>query len=177
MMKIIPASSDQSSPIASGSLTCSQGQLLSYASVNTGSMKIKEGSLSRLHTIRDWLTLARKGGFRATYLARDCGVSLRQLERFFLTKAKMTPEHWLNSLRQREAIALIIQGRSIKEVAFDLGYKQTSHFSREFKRAHGIAPSSVRSQSSSPHDVAYRYEMSRTDTSLELNVGGNRVSL
>ena len=30
--------------------------------------------------------------------------------------------------------------RPVKVVAFDLGFKQVSHFSREFKRYHGLSP-------------------------------------
>jgi AraC-like DNA-binding protein len=28
----------------------------------------------------------------------------------------------------------------VKEVAFALGYKQVSHFSRQFKQFHGVSP-------------------------------------
>lgn len=129
--------------------------------------------MSRIHSIQDWPVFAREAGYRATRLAKDCGVSLRQLERFFQKKTGQTPQNWLNSLRQREAIVLVIQGKSIKEVAYDLGYKQVSHFSREFKRAHGIAPSGARLRS----DVASRYEMSPIDTRAQLNDERCRVLL
>lgn len=31
-------------------------------------------------------------------------------------------------------------GKSVKEVAFELGYKQHSHFSRDFKARYGVSP-------------------------------------
>ena len=50
---------------------------------------------------------------------------------------------WLTSVRLREAGDRIRAGGRVKEVALDLGYKQLSHFSREFKRAYGLPPSSM----------------------------------
>ena len=40
-----------------------------------------------------------------------------------------------------EAYRRIAEGSSLKEVCFDLGYKQQSHFTRVFKKHFGIPPS------------------------------------
>ena len=44
----------------------------------------------------------------------------------------------------KEAKRRIFAGDSIKAVAFDLGFKQLSHFSRVFKESVGIPPSFLR---------------------------------
>ena len=56
----------------------------------------------------------------------------------------LSPLYWMNRLRQVRGLALLNQGMSVKETAYELGYRQTSHFSREFKRFHGVPPSSFR---------------------------------
>jgi AraC-like DNA-binding protein len=90
---------------------------------------------------RNWEKLAKEAQYKPSSLARACGVSLRTLQRHFSDKYSLTISSWLTSVRLREAYERIMAGARVKEVAFDLGYKQLSHFSREFKRFHGIAPS------------------------------------
>ena len=36
---------------------------------------------------------------------------------------------------------MLLAGQQVKEVATELGYKQTSHFCREFKSYHHLTPS------------------------------------
>ena len=98
---------------------------------------------SRLSRVSNWEELAEEAGYNAKKLAERCGVSRRQLERFFPITTGKTPQQWLNYLRQQKAYELIASGQSAKEVAIRLGYKQPSHFSREFKRFHGVPPSEL----------------------------------
>src|SRR5881296_300705 len=98
---------------------------------------------SRLARFTNWPQLAGEANYNAKKLAERCGVSLRQLERFLPQATGKTPQRWLNELRQQKAFELIASGHSVKEVSFRLGYKQSSHFSREFKRFHGVAPSEL----------------------------------
>lgn len=125
--------------------------------------------MGRLGRIQNWPELARKAQFRAVFLARNCGISLRQLERFFQAKTGQAPQQWLDQLRLKKALAHIQQGIPIKLVAFELGYKQASHFSREFKRAYGVAPNCYREHVAKTSNVAQGYAMSATDTRLDLN--------
>jgi len=96
---------------------------------------------SRLTRVSNWEELAEEAGYNPKNLADRCGVSLRQLERFIPQATGKTPQRWLNDLRQQKACELIASGQSVKEVSIRLGYKQSSHFSREFKRFHGVPPS------------------------------------
>lgn len=71
-------------------------------------------------------------------------VSVSQLERFFKQKTGKTPFDWMRDLRQREALAdLTTTDRPVKAVAFDHGFKQPSHFSRQFTDYFGKPPSEV----------------------------------
>jgi AraC-like DNA-binding protein len=96
---------------------------------------------SRLNSIKDWHELAQSSGYCVQTLAKRCRVSVRQLERFFRLKFGQSPCAWLRALRVRQAMELLRDDSVIKETAAMLGYKTTSHFSRDFKRQFGMTPS------------------------------------
>jgi AraC-like DNA-binding protein len=100
--------------------------------------------VSRLGLILDWETRALTAMYRVRVLAKMSGVSVSQLDRFFAVNTGLSPFHWMNRVRQLRAPALLHQGWSVKQVAYELGYRQSSHFSQEFKRFHGITPSGIR---------------------------------
>ncbi|MFJ5625521.1 helix-turn-helix domain-containing protein [Peribacillus loiseleuriae] len=57
----------------------------------------------------------------------------------------MSPRKYLSDLKLQEAKILILQPNiSLKEIANRLGYKNLSHFSRQFKRWTGLNPSDFR---------------------------------
>ena len=94
-----------------------------------------------LGDVRDWDGLARQAKYRAGELAGICQISLRTLERHFRKQYNLKVGRWLKELRMSDAYQKLQQGDSVKEVAFDLGYKQHSHFSRDFKNRFGVSPS------------------------------------
>jgi AraC-like DNA-binding protein len=89
---------------------------------------------------KTWETLAVRAHYRPGELAGLCGISLRTLQRHFSSHYGCTLGAWLKNLRMQQAYSRVARGESIKCVAYDLGFKQLSHFSRVFKEAHGIAP-------------------------------------
>jgi AraC-like DNA-binding protein len=99
---------------------------------------------SKLDRIGDWSNLATQAGYGALQLAELCGVSLRQLERYFKVSFGRPPQDWLNEACCREAENLLLNGLSVKAVSHRLGFKQASHFSRFFKQHSGRPPSRVR---------------------------------
>jgi len=96
---------------------------------------------SRLGFVQEWEVLAQKAGYRARELADLCQASLRTLERHFQKHYGVTVSEWLRELRLKQAYSVLQTGKSVKEVAFEHGYKQVSHFSREFKSHFGVSPS------------------------------------
>ncbi|WP_087038993.1 GlxA family transcriptional regulator [Caballeronia arvi] len=82
--------------------------------------------------------------------ARYVGVSPRQLERIFHTSLRMSPAAFQRRLRLEYGRWLLENGStSVTQVAFDCGFADTAHFSREFKLLFQIRPSDVRKQPSS----------------------------
>ena len=75
-------------------------------------------------------------------LARYTGRSLTTFKRDFKKISDLTPEKWI--VRKRLEVAhylLTIEGRKIKDVIIDVGFKNLSHFSRIYKDMYGYAPS------------------------------------
>ena len=79
---------------------------------------------SRLDHIDDWAKLAGTANYKVGALARVCGVSVRQLFRFFEEKHNRSPHEWLHELRMRRASELLCDKSTAKEVAIKLNYKE-----------------------------------------------------
>ena len=90
-----------------------------------------------------WEDLAEKAKFRPARLAECCGYSLRTLQRHFSKTYGLTVRDWLRQFRIAKAYSLLTSGSRVKVVAVDLGYKQLSHFSRDFKAVIGVPPSAI----------------------------------
>ncbi len=95
---------------------------------------------SRLNHVQDWLSLAKQANWSVTRFAKQCGVSVRTLERYFEETFRETPKAWLREQRQQLAIELLRDGNSVKETAAELGYNHATHFSREFKKFWSCSP-------------------------------------
>jgi AraC-like DNA-binding protein len=89
----------------------------------------------------EWERLAIMARFDCKELAKLNKLSVRQLQRVFHNTFGRTPQDWLNERRILTAQQLLRNGSSIKGVAIDLGFKQSSHFCRQFKIVCGITPS------------------------------------
>jgi len=90
---------------------------------------------------RDWNSLAASAAFRVEDLAQLRRISTRQLRRQLQRAFGRSPQQWLSERRMARAEELLLEGNLIKCVAFELGFKQTSHFCRLFKTFKRMTPS------------------------------------
>jgi AraC-like DNA-binding protein len=95
---------------------------------------------SKLNHIQNRPELASEANWSVANLAELCDVSVRTLERHFISKTGKSPKRWLSEQRQNEAKAHLAHGASVKETAARLGYKHPQHFSRQFKQFYGVSP-------------------------------------
>ena len=80
-------------------------------------------------------------------VAAELGLSARQLERLCRQHAGMGPASLYRQLRMRYANWLIENtDRSVTDIANEAGFADCAHFSRQFKDAYGLSPTSRRLQ-------------------------------
>lgn len=93
-----------------------------------------------IYDFERWHTMARQSGYRVSRLCTELRVSRRQLQRYTKEIFGLSPQGWLDEERLNKARGMLKECRSVKTVAFDLGFKRISHFSREFKLRYGLSP-------------------------------------
>lgn len=77
-------------------------------------------------------------------LARFTGRSLATFKRDFQQFSSLSPGRWLTQKRLEVAYGLLASTRlSATEVAYKVGFKNTSHFSTAFRRRYGMPPTQV----------------------------------
>ncbi len=74
-------------------------------------------------------------------LAREVGISQRQMERLFKSELSTTPTQFYNDLRLEKARTLLRQtGLGIQEVAVATGYNTASYFTKSYRTRYGHTP-------------------------------------
>ena len=78
-------------------------------------------------------------------LAARVNLSASRFRELFSAQTGLGPVEYLQRLRLRRARLLIERTfLTVKEVMAIVGYNDPSHFSRDFRRFHGVTPSSLR---------------------------------
>ncbi|MEO8501077.1 MAG: helix-turn-helix transcriptional regulator [Vicinamibacteria bacterium] len=73
-------------------------------------------------------------------LCRRIGVGVRTIERAFRDEVGTSFETWRRQVRLMRGIELLVGGCSVKEVAYAVGYQQSSAFVEMFRRTLGTTP-------------------------------------
>jgi AraC-like DNA-binding protein len=89
-----------------------------------------------------------------TELAEETGVSPHHLQRTFLAATGLSPLHYQVDLRIARARSLLCLGRSIADIAAEVGFGDQSHLTRHFRRIFGISPGRFASDRKNRQDVA-----------------------
>jgi len=90
---------------------------------------------------------------RSELLARELGVSLRNLQRITRTEIDCTPTNfiWLVKLNLASEFLKNRQG-NVSEAAYEFGFSNPSHFSRMFKNHFGVSPREYQAGNTSSSD-------------------------
>ncbi len=79
-------------------------------------------------------------------IAREVGISTRQLERLFARYLNATPKQYFMEMRLHRARNLLVQSeQSVTNIGLACGFQSTSHFSRMYRAQFGQTPVSQRS--------------------------------
>lgn len=80
-------------------------------------------------------------------LARIVGLSPWHFTHLFKTETSKTPIRYLKEIRMQRAEELLLNTLlSLKEIVYAVGLSDRSHFSRDFKRLHGLTPKEFMTQ-------------------------------
>jgi transcriptional regulator GlxA family with amidase domain len=78
-------------------------------------------------------------------VARAVNLSTPHLRYLFRAETGTTPAQYLKSLRMKKAKELLeTTFLSVKQVMFQVGIDDKSHFARVFRRAYGLSPAEYR---------------------------------
>lgn len=96
---------------------------------------------SRFHAVLDYMMEHLHENLRIERVAKDCGFSVRNLSRL-LHASGIRFSDYLNHQRIMRAIELFADGgRTLQQVAYEVGYSTPNHFNRVFNQVTGVSPS------------------------------------
>ena len=88
-----------------------------------------------------------RGGLSLAELAQSVNLSVWRLSHIFKSDVGMPPIRYLRLLRMEKAKHLLESSfLSVKEIAYQVGLNDESHFVRDFKSTYGSSPALYRSQ-------------------------------
>lgn len=90
--------------------------------------------------VRHYIDECFAEGITLNQLAQQVGLSPYYLLRVFHTEVGMPPYAYLESVRIRHAQRLIETGKTLAEVAVEVGFSSQSHMTRHFKKIIGATP-------------------------------------
>jgi AraC-like DNA-binding protein len=100
--------------------------------------------LKLLRQIDNFDVLAHECGYQSQVMAWKLNVSTRTLQRYCLDRFNEPITETLHRLRMEKAVAWVQEGRPLKVISHELGFKQYTHFSRAFKEYAGRSPAKLK---------------------------------
>lgn len=95
--------------------------------------------------IQEWLQRHYSESISLDHLAKKFDISVRSFNRRFRSAAGQTPLQYLQEVRLNQAKALLKKSNlSIAEIAYSVGYHDSSYFTSLFKRTNAVTPNEYR---------------------------------
>jgi AraC-like DNA-binding protein len=76
--------------------------------------------------------------------AARLGVSPRSLQRLMLSETDRSPSFWIQLARVRKASRAVCEGKSLVEIAFEYGFSDQPHMTRQFRYWLNVSPAALR---------------------------------
>lgn len=114
----------------------------SYMNIYRRVCPMEHSNLLVLHSSN--LLIRSAGSISIEQLAEDTGYTARYIDRCFRNETGLSPKQLAKIVRFQAAVSALNQnqhkGRSLTEIAADLGYFDQSHFVHDFKAYTGLTP-------------------------------------
>jgi AraC-like DNA-binding protein len=100
----------------------------------------------RARRLAEYFSVHRDDGRALDVVVAEIGgASLRTFERLFIEETSLSLSAWRRQSRLLASVTLLAQGKSVAEVAHDVGYESAAAFSTAFKHGFGVSPSAYAS--------------------------------
>ena len=122
-----------------------------FADAAIGAKALPEASRSdpRLRVAEGLL----RAGLSVQAAAIGAGLSSRQLERRFSNEFGLSPKRYSRITRFRRALVELKRGRTLAAAAFEAGYADQSHFTRDCQVHSGTTPTALRKHVANVQDL------------------------
>src|SRR5262245_12348868 len=131
-------------------LTLSQNLLAFYSEVKAQISRVPAAKTStknelfrRLEIAREYLHSSVDRRISLDEVSKEACLSRYHLHRAFRRVFRLTPHAYITSLRLGRARSLLEAGRSVTDVALEVGFTSVSAFTRLFRSRYGLTPSAV----------------------------------
>lgn len=82
-------------------------------------------------------------------VAEKCSIDVRYMSSLFKRYCHVSPSSYIKQLKLNKAVYLLLTTNlTIKEIAFQIGFKDPYHFSKDFKKAYDASPNNYRKEHS-----------------------------
>jgi AraC-like DNA-binding protein len=117
---------------------------LETISMQSSNLFLKEHDLERIHQAKMIVEKNLLNPCSLIELAHKVGLNDFKLKKGFREVLGTTVFSYLYDLRMEKAKMLLTGGRSVREVAYEVGYKNAHHFTKAFKKKFGYLPSGIK---------------------------------
>ncbi len=92
-------------------------------------------------------------------IAESVGLSVRHLQKLHKSETGISLMNWICNKRLEKAAELLADTfLTVKEVGYQVGMLNDSHFTRDFKKKYGLPPSIYRRQQGNKKEILSRQE-------------------
>ncbi|PIE16552.1 MAG: AraC family transcriptional regulator [Rhodobacterales bacterium] len=101
---------------------------------------------SRNANVTEALACLASGVVSVAQAAAELGVQPRRLQRLLRHQTQRSPAFWLRLARLRKAAMRMTPRTHLAALAYDLGFADQSHMTREFRSWFGVTPHQIKAQ-------------------------------
>lgn len=121
-------------------------QLAQYDSSELTNMaELSDRDIEKMNIVKELITSSPDKTYSLAYLARQAGTNEQYLKSHFKKVYGKTVFNYLTAYRMELAKELLISGnKKIADIALEVGYRHSTHFTQAFKKYFGYLPLKIR---------------------------------